>query len=156
MIISKKNILLLLFSIFLFICMTGCASNPPLPPNLNIVSPSPDVPPETAAFSGIWEGKWGAIQDTVIVIEEIDTQRAEVIISLGKAETGISPQNQYMYLTATVLPRTIIWSIGEKLNTDCPCSVVLSMDNGPNNLTAFWIFEKTKIKFRADLTRRKQ
>ncbi len=154
MIMPKKNILLLLSCVFLSVSVIGCAL--PLPATLNIVPPSPDVPPEIVAFSGIWEGKWGAIQDTIIVIEKIDTQTAEIIISFGKAEAGIRPQNAYYRITATVLPGPIIeWNIEGGTENDCPCTITLNMDKGLNNLTAFHTFERSKTKWRADLTRRK-
>jgi hypothetical protein len=160
MIITKKNMSLLLLSLFLLAGITGCStvlsSKPPLPETLNIIFPSTDIPPEIAAFSGIWEGKWGSIQDAIIVIEKIDTKTAEVIMSFGKAAAGISSEtSHYYYLTATVLPGPILeWNVGERLETDCPCTVTLKMDKGLNSMSAFYTFNKTKLKYRADLKRR--
>ncbi len=160
---GMKNVLLILSCVFLSMGITGCVtmfpSKPPLPEVLNIIPPSPDVPPEIAAFSGVWEGKWGAIQDTVIVIEKIDTKTAEVIISLGEVgggeKVGIYPQNIYRYVTAAVLPGPIIqWSIKGISQNDCPCTITLKLNKGLNNLTAFHTFKKIKSTWRADLTRR--
>ncbi|NOZ69776.1 MAG: hypothetical protein GXP46_11170 [Deferribacteres bacterium] len=157
---DKKNILLVLSCVFLSVGITGCVAmspaKPPLPAVINIIPPSPDLPPEIAAFSGVWEGKWGAVQDTVIVIEKIDAKTAEVLISFGEAErTGIRPQNIYHYQTAAVLPGPIIqWKISNRdSRDDCPCTVTLKLNKELNRLTAFFTFERIKSKWRADLTR---
>jgi hypothetical protein len=45
----------------LVIALSGCASSAretPLPPEIRIISPGPDVPEPAAAFSGMWRGRW--------------------------------------------------------------------------------------------------
>ncbi len=157
MIMSKKIILISLFCFFTLSNITGCLmylSDPPLPEALNIVPPSPDIPPEIAAFSGVWEGKWGANQATVIVIEKIDSSKAEVIFSLGWGEL-IKPSHVYYRVTAMVLPGPVIeWNIEGNPPNDCPCKIILKMEKGLKNITAFHSFDRVKTKHRADLTRR--
>lgn len=93
------------FLVLFGIILIGCASTAPLPATLNIVPPAPDVPPEIAAFSGVWKGVWDGALDGILVVEKIDTKTAEIIISLG--DSGgyeIRPQNRYWYATAKVIP----------------------------------------------------
>ena len=85
--------------ILIGLLLIGCASTAPLPATLNIVPPSPDVPPEIAAFSGKWEGKWWGFQDAILVVEKIDSKEAELILSYGLAQ-GFEPR--YSYRTAEV------------------------------------------------------
>jgi copper oxidase (laccase) domain-containing protein len=79
-----------------------CASTIPLPETVNIVPPSDEVPPEIAAFSGVWKGTWFGVVDTVLIVEKINTKEADIIISLGPIpgyDTGM-----YFYTTVSVLP----------------------------------------------------
>ena len=85
--------------------ISGCASTAPLPATLNIVPPSPDLSPEIAAFSGIWEGQWRGFQDTILVVEKIDNNKAEVILSYGMTE-GF--EARYFYKTAEVSDGPVI------------------------------------------------
>lgn len=59
------------------------------------------MPKEIAAFSGVWEGKWNGLIYTILVVEKIDTSKAEIIISL--AEIYGYPQGGYFYATTKVL-----------------------------------------------------
>lgn len=167
MFINNKNKFLFVAFIVLPFYVIACASLPPLPATLNIVPPSSDVPPEIAAFSGIWDGKWSNEQDTVLVIEKIDTQKAEVIISLGNFtmwSVGIKPPNTYRRVTATVLPGPAIeLQINESASGViyetgyvCPCKVTFKMDKELNMLKGYWEFKNSNIKFSADLTWRKE
>jgi len=89
--------------------LIGCASTAQLPSTLNIIPPSPDVPPEIAAFSGVWEGKWNGWNDTILVVEKIDTENAEVILSFSQTE---DLNSYYYYAKAKVLPGpSIEWTI---------------------------------------------
>jgi hypothetical protein len=72
---------------------------PPLPPeaNANIISPSPDLPKEIAAFSGKWVGRTaisGAYtgggggkntEEVILVVEEIDYTKARIIYAWGNS-----------------------------------------------------------------------
>jgi imidazolonepropionase-like amidohydrolase len=57
----------------------------PLPDDVTIVVPTPDVPPAMAAFSGRWAGQWGQTLDHVLVVEKIDGQTVTFIYSWGVA-----------------------------------------------------------------------
>lgn len=85
--------------VYIGLSFIGCASTAPLPATLNIIPPAPDVPPEIAAFSGIWEGKWYGYYESILVVEKIDNNKAEIIFSVGLAR-GVVPH--YSYYTAQV------------------------------------------------------
>lgn len=155
-----------LFFSLLFLFVIGCATPPPpLPPTLNIVPPDTDVPSEIAAFSGTWEGKWGSSQDTIIVVEKIDTQKADIIVSFGKLMAGAAGtvcEESYRYITASVQPGPLLEWIDETLpNPDtpkirqCPCKVTFKLNKESDKLTVFWEYIKHNTKERADLTKRK-
>lgn len=60
----------------------------PLPDNVNIRTPSADVPERYAGFSGRWgPGKWDDELCHVLVVETVDSEgEAEVIYSWGTSE----------------------------------------------------------------------
>jgi hypothetical protein len=58
----------------------------PLPDDVTIVIPAPDVPPAIAAFSGSWAGQWGQTLDHILVVEKIDGQTVTFIYSWGVAQ----------------------------------------------------------------------
>ncbi len=134
---------LLFFLLLLALGIDSCASTAPLPETLNIVPPTPDVPPEIAAFSGVWEGKWRGSLDTVLIVEKINTEKAEVIISVGHW-VG------YVYATANILPGPAIeWTDvnGNKFT--------FKMDKGLEELTGFLEEKATGAKLKAYMYRRK-
>ena len=54
----KTLVVLLVGIVFFFGVNSAIAEWSPLPADLNIVKPGEDVPPEIAAFSGLWAGTW--------------------------------------------------------------------------------------------------
>ncbi len=144
----RRSILFFLLAL----TISGCASTAPLPVTLNIVTPLPDVPLEIAAFSGIWEGKWNSALDTILVVERIDTQKAEIIISLGDAGGYfIQPQNTYFYVTAPVIPGPVIEWTNANGN-----KFTFKMDKDLNKVIGFFEEKTTGSKARvAYMTRRK-
>jgi hypothetical protein len=156
-----KNKFLLLSFLFMSFGLLGCAisSPPPLPSTLNIQTPSPDIPHEIAAFVGIWEGKWGDIQDAIIVIEKIDNQKAELIASRGRLGNRAG---DYGYYTASVLPGPILeWhnDVKPASNPDgvyqCPCKLTFELTEEKDMMIGYWEYIDYKVKNRADLRRRK-
>jgi hypothetical protein len=158
--------LLSFFLLIIYFCIPGCAyipTPPPLPETLNIQTPSPDIPTEIASFSGIWEGKWGESLDTIIVIEKIDNQKAELIFSHGKlGNSGIVGEASYASYTASVLPGPKLeWRHDTKpaCNPEgyyqCPCKFTLELTKDKDMLTAYWEYTDYKFKWRSDLRRRK-
>ncbi|HDH05718.1 MAG TPA: hypothetical protein ENH01_08395 [Nitrospirae bacterium] len=146
---KKRNIIwgYILFLLFVFM---GCVTTtpPPLPSSFDIASPSDDIPSELSAFLGVWEGKWGGMMETIIVVEKIDEDKATVIYSWGGKEAG------YMYIDDSIIPGpTIEWRM-DKLpsedNVDCPCSITLKMNKDLNSIIGFASLEVYKVKLRAD------
>jgi len=156
-IVNKKLSLFLILACFGLIGCMAVSYPPPLPEKIEIVPPSADVSPEIAAFSGMWEGTWGGMSDetTIIVIEKIDNQKADILFSCGGKTPG------QFYATGMVLTGPVIeWKM-DKLpqigddKIECPCTITLKMSKDSNSITAFWDFHVYNFKVRADLNRRK-
>jgi hypothetical protein len=84
----KKAIPLLIFLVFVVILITSQPSlsmDVPLPQDIKIIPPSPDVPKEIAAFSRTWEGNWDGWLDAKFIVEEINSNQASIIYSWGDA-----------------------------------------------------------------------
>ena len=84
--IYKKSWLLAILAIFgLTACATmqGGGQNLPLPNDISIVPPSPDLPKDLAAFSGKWAGRWSHGIDAMMIFEKIDKTEAVVLYSWG-------------------------------------------------------------------------
>jgi len=76
-----------------------CFAQTPLPDDLKIVPPAPDVANEIAVFSGSWAGKWvdrfGTSLDHQLVVEKVEGRTATVIYSTGVAPSwGINKEYQ--------------------------------------------------------------
>ena len=70
------------------LAFAGCAaalSGVPLPPDVAIVAPAPEVPKDLVGFSGKWSGTWDGILDHVLIVEEINPPRAQTIYAWGTA-----------------------------------------------------------------------
>ena len=127
--------------------LIGCAIKAPLPSTLNIVPPSSDIPAEIASFSGVWEGRWNGWNDTILVVERIDNEIAEVILSFKQNQ---DLNSSYYYAIAKVIPGPAIeWTIphGYKF--------VFQMDKGLNKIKGFQEEKSTGSKQWCYLTRRK-
>lgn len=155
-----KNKLLFLSFLIIFLELLGCAasSRPPLPATINIQTPSPDTPPEIAAFLGRWEGKWSNNQNTIIIIEKIDNQKAELIYSTGNYLKWVG---SYYYYTASVLPGPMIeWLDNTKPSSNpegiyqCPCKLTLKPAEDRDMMIGYWEWIDYKVKERVDLRRR--
>ena len=68
------------FAVFSF--ATVAVAFPPLPDDLNIVQPDPNLPKELAAFSGKWEGR-GERREFFFIVEKIDEEKATLRLSHG-------------------------------------------------------------------------
>jgi hypothetical protein len=89
----KKMILIGLAMVaVLLICNNGYAQGGvPLPKDIVIKPPSPELPKEIATFSGKWKGTWvkGApMADFIIVVTEIDLEKAEIIYAQTEAPSS--------------------------------------------------------------------
>lgn len=106
---DKKSWLLV---ILVIVGLTACATTqttqsgikePPLPDDINIIPPSPDLPKEIAGFSGKWRGTWTWGADAILVVEEIHDTWAKVVYSLGyHVSYNVSPR--YWRFKCEVIP----------------------------------------------------
>ncbi|SEM67335.1 Enterochelin esterase [Syntrophus gentianae] len=60
------------------------SSNVPLPAELVVLIPGPDVPAETAALVGAWEGKWSNGNTSILVIYQVEKDSARVFHSFAE------------------------------------------------------------------------
>ncbi len=84
----KRFFLVALVLVVVMLC--SCATmNPvvPLPNDILIVSPDPNLPPEIKALSGKWGGRWwnpsgniGDGNDAVLIIEKIINERQVIVV----------------------------------------------------------------------------
>ncbi len=76
---NTKELLELIKSIQLISASAEISETVPFTSNLNILPPDPNLPKEIAAFSGIWEGKWGGRIASRLAVETIDGKKAIVV-----------------------------------------------------------------------------
>lgn len=99
-----------LFSLFLSIVWVTQASaadscETPLPDDVNIRTPTADVPEKYAKFSGLWgPGKWSGELCHVLVVETVDSDgEAEVIYSWGISERWNIEQGGWVRIIGRVV-----------------------------------------------------
>jgi len=65
----------------------SCRAQCPLPPDVSISLPGPEVPADIAAFSGAWGGgAWGGELPTFLVVESVNADgTAKIVYSYGKS-----------------------------------------------------------------------
>ena len=66
-------------------------SSAPLPDDVLIEEPGPEVAPEFAAYSGSWSGRWDGSLDGHLVVERVTPPTADVIYSWGRNNTVREP-----------------------------------------------------------------
>jgi hypothetical protein len=128
----KEKHLLIGFVILVVISITFSKGFPqsrvPLPKEIQIKSPSPDLSKEIAAFSGKWGGSWEKRLDFILIVKEIDQEKAEVIYAWGGS------RSDYNIFTAKIIsgkePRIEFWSSG--------------MGPQATRTKRFWTFEMQK------------
>ena len=79
----------------------------PLPDDITIVAPAEDVPKDIAAFSGVWEGTWINRSKGVLIVEEINSKEAKVILSQGKGQGIYTQPGNYERYKAIVTPENL-------------------------------------------------
>jgi len=139
-----KKLLIIVALLF----FAGCASTPPLPSNIVFIEPHPDTSPKTIAFMGVWKGKWMGLQDTILIIERIDANTADVILSLGENVAGLTPQNNFYYVGADVIGDTAIgWTDtgGNKL--------IFQIEDELNKIKGYYIEASTGAEAIVELSR---
>lgn len=83
---ERKGFLLGAMAFIVVMWITGIASpaDIPLPGEIEITTPSSDVPPHIAAFSGRWEGTWEGDLDSILIVEKIGLEKAKIIYAWGR------------------------------------------------------------------------
>lgn len=81
--LKKSNLLLVLLAMIVcsfVLCPLAGAEWSPLPKDVRVVAPGPEIPPKLAQFSGTWEGTFGRTGDgrqATLVVEEIKPSQSE-------------------------------------------------------------------------------
>jgi putative tryptophan/tyrosine transport system substrate-binding protein len=60
----------------------------PGPPEVMMTPPAADLPPELAAYSGTWEGAWGNVLKSRLIVEKIDAESARVVYAWADHPQG--------------------------------------------------------------------
>jgi hypothetical protein len=95
-----KRCVLIALMVLAGVSLSSCATTssftsvPPLPENVQIVPPDPNLPPEIKAFSGKWSGQWHSQRnpsalgvEAVLVVEEIpDERHARIVYATGNQQ----------------------------------------------------------------------
>jgi len=77
--------------VVLALMLAGCAAQAatiPGPPEVKIIPPAPGLAPEFAAFSGTWEGTWGGVLPSRLIVETIDAESARVVYAWADHPEG--------------------------------------------------------------------
>jgi hypothetical protein len=75
-----------LTTLLLIIVTIGLAlADTPLPEDMKVVPPGPDVPANIARYSGIWSGNWSTAnkQEVTLVVERIEPPNVYLVNSWG-------------------------------------------------------------------------
>ena len=64
------------------------AGTVPGPPEVTITPPAADLLPELAAYSGTWEGAWGNVLKSRLIVEKIDGESARVVYAWADHPQG--------------------------------------------------------------------
>jgi hypothetical protein len=79
-----KRFTVVISVLFLAVCGSMVSAQVPLPADISVKAPSPDLRKELAAFSGRWQGDWGAL-DSIFIVEEIGPEKARILDAWGDA-----------------------------------------------------------------------
>jgi hypothetical protein len=87
---------MVLTGVSLYSCATTSSlTSIPLPENVQIVSPDPNLPPEIKAFSGKWSGRWGWQDrrnndgvDAILIVEKIINEQQAMVVSANDHGRG--------------------------------------------------------------------
>ena len=67
-----------------------CQRETPLPSDVRLIVPGPEVPEDVARFAGVWSGAWGesgGLCPTLVLEEVLQNGYARVILSYGTSAT---------------------------------------------------------------------
>ena len=147
---TRSNLLIFAVTLALATGLFGCATSPkplakaaegvPLPEDIKIVPPSADLPKEIAAFSGKWTGKWDGVQDSVLIVEEINNKEAKIILSQKEYAGAIEAVDAgYRRITAKVIIGAKPSIEFEIIREDHPV-VTFQMQKDLNTIKGFWLY----------------
>ena len=147
---KRSGLPLFAMALALVVILPNCATSPkpstetservPLPKDIHIVAPAPDLPREIAAFSGKWTGKWEGVQDSILIVEEINEVEARIILSQEEYAVGREPVDVgYQRYTAKVHsgPRP---SIEFEIHRFDHPVVTFQMQKDLNSIKGFWVY----------------
>lgn len=80
----NSNVLISLLVLFLITPASFASQFTPLPLEMRITPPLPDLPKHIAGFSGTWYGSWDGIQSTTLVVERVNPPEIIAVYSWGK------------------------------------------------------------------------
>lgn len=112
----------------------------PLPKDINIVDPPAGLPREIAAFSGKWAGKWDGVQDSVLIVEEINDKEAKIILGQKEYSVAIEAVDAgYRRVLAKVIisPKP---SIEFEIKREDHPVVTFQMQKDLNTIKGFWLY----------------
>ena len=69
----------------LFLCASAALAEVPLPDDVKLTPPPSGLREDVAAFSGRWSGVWLGDLEAMLIVEEIDADKAKVIYAWGDA-----------------------------------------------------------------------
>lgn len=144
---KRSNLLVFAATLAVTISLFSCATSPkpsdggfekvPLPKDIRIVPPPADLPKEIAAFSGKWTGKWDGVQDSVLIVEEINDQEAKIILSQREYPGPI--EEGYRRIIAKVGSSPTPNIEFEMIRSDHPV-VTFQMQKDLNTIKGFWVY----------------
>lgn len=80
---KRLNVLIPILILLIPLGLAVASQFTPLPSEIRITPPSPDLPQNIASFSGTWYGIWDNGQTTTLVVEKIEPPKAIAIYSWG-------------------------------------------------------------------------
>lgn len=101
----ERGIFLIFFIMMslLFSCSHIPQSKVTLPEEILIVPPAPNLPKEIIAFSGKWEGTWDNIMDAILIVEEINSEKALIIYAWADAPQWDSKGGYSRHIAKVIL-----------------------------------------------------
>lgn len=93
-----------------------CYRETPLPADVRLIAPGPEVPEAVARFAGTWNGAWGegegeALCHTLVVEEVLAHGYARVIYSLGTSASRDVRQPTFLHTTGRITDGTLLFHL---------------------------------------------
>jgi len=108
-----KGLVLKCIAVLILLGSAGLAdAQVPLPANVSIVAPSPDIRKDIAAYSGKWVGSWSGILDAILIVEEVNPERAKVLYAWGDAPRWNVSKGFQRYQATVALARSAELAFG--------------------------------------------